>query len=131
VDLFAELNTPNREASLAVRVRDEGNAYLAVFVPDGAAHLKGRNGSVAIFKAVDGVLTQLATGRLSGMVQVRDTVRMRLQARSQNLTLFLNGREVARATDATYAEGRIGLRVFADGDGPCDATFTNVRVGLN
>ena len=131
VDLFAELSTPNREASLVVRVRDDGNAYIGVFVPDGAAHLKGRNGSVAIFKAIDGVMTQLTTGRLSGMVQVRDTVRMRLQARGQNHALFLNGREVARATGVTIPEGRVGLRVFGDADGPCDATLTHVRVGLS
>jgi hypothetical protein len=131
VDLYAEMTTPNREASLAVRVRDEGNAYLGVFVPDGAAHLKGRGGSVSIVKAVDGALTPLAAVRVPAMVQVRDTVRMRLQARGQNLTLFMNGREVARATDAAYGEGRLALRVYADADGPCDATFTNVRIGVS
>lgn len=65
------------------------------------------------------------------MVQVRDTVRMRLVARGQNLTLVMNGREVARVADHAHAERRVGLRVFADADGPCDATFANVRIGVS
>jgi serine/threonine-protein kinase len=129
VEVFAEMSTPNREASLAVRIDANQNGYLGVYVPDGAPHLKGRAGGVAIVRVTGGTATPLAVARLPAMVQLRDTVRMRLLARDQQLTLFLNGREVARATDATYTQGRVGLRVFADADGPCDATFANVRVG--
>ncbi|MCC6179287.1 MAG: serine/threonine protein kinase [Chloroflexi bacterium] len=131
VEILGELSTPNREASLAVRVQDAENAYLGVFVPEGAPQLKGRNGGVGLFKLTNGSMSPLALSRLPAMVQVRDTVRLRLAAHGQTLTLFLNSREVARVSDATFAEGKVGLRVFADAEGPCDATFANIRVGLN
>ena len=76
-------------------------------------------------------MTQLAITRVPAMVQVRDTARLRLIARGQTLALFMNGREVARVTDASHAEGRVGLRVFADAEGPCDASFSNVRVTVS
>lgn len=130
IEIFAEVSTPNREASLAIRMDTDLNGYLGVYTPDGAPHLKGRIGGVAIVRLTGGMGTPLAVGRLPALVQVRDVVRIRLVARDEQLTLLLNGREVARATDATYREGRVGLRVFADADGPCDATFANVRVSV-
>jgi hypothetical protein len=128
VQIEAAVSTPNREASLAVRVRDEGNFYLAIFLPDGVPTLQGRSGGVWLYKSTDGVGTFLMTGRPTAFAQAGDTIRLRLVARASTLTLFMNGREVIRAVDETHRTGRVGLRIFGDKDGPCDATFASVRV---
>jgi hypothetical protein len=128
VEIEADASTTNREASLAVRVRDVRNFYLFIFIPDGVPVMQGRSGGLWLYKAVDGEGSFLGNTRLPGFVQAGDTVRMSLTAQGSTLIAKMNGREVLRADDVTHPGGRVGLRIFGAQDSPCDSTFANVRV---
>lgn len=127
VALSATVATTNREASLAVRLQDAGNGYIIIFLPDGIGWRQGRGG-IWIAKRTAGVEEYLAYWHGPDFPSLGQSAELSVAAVGSTLKVSLNGREVLKRNDLTYASGRVGLRVYGDAVQPCDATFSNLAV---
>jgi len=125
VTFSAIVGTPNREASLAFRMQDAANGYLLNFVPVGSPGEP--NGFVRLRKRVGNDETTLATYQGQRLAATGKSAKIKIVARGSLIEVFLNGANVLRAHDATFANGYIGFRVYGWGDSPCDATFSHVK----
>ncbi|HXR47316.1 MAG TPA: hypothetical protein VN784_07730 [Candidatus Limnocylindrales bacterium] len=121
VTLAAIVSTPNREASLAVRLQDAHNGYFIVFVP-----FSSDDGLINLVKRLGGDETVLASyhGRL--MSSIDRTAKITITTRGPLIEVRLSGTRVLRVIDSTFASGLIGFRIFGEGNWPCDATFSRV-----
>jgi hypothetical protein len=122
----ATVSTPNREASLAIRMQDAGNGYLIVFAPPRTPCPWNRNGFIAIIKKVSGNEITLTSYSRRNLFTIGQTANIKVIARSSSIEVRLNGLEILDVNDSTFASGRIGLRIFGDSNYPCDASFSKI-----
>ena len=125
VTYSAIVSTTNREASMAIRMQNEGNGYLILFAPAHTPVPWNRTGFVAIIKMASGNETTLVSykRRLSAAGQ---TAKIKVIAQGSSIEVQLNGTKILQTSDSTYASGHIGLRIFGDPNYPCDSTFSRV-----
>jgi hypothetical protein len=126
VTFSATVNTTNREASLAIRMRDAGNGYLIIFAPARTPVPWNRTGFVAVIKKVSGGETTLVTYNKRNLLAIGQTAKLRVIAHGFSIEVQLNGTKILHVNDSTFASGRIGLRIFGDSNYPCDATYSKI-----
>jgi RNA polymerase sigma factor (sigma-70 family) len=124
VTFSAIARTPNGEATLAIRLQDANNGYLAVFAPSGT--VPNTEGFVRLVKRVSGNEIRLATYQGKRLPAPGKSFKIKVVAKGPLIEVFLNGANILRAHDATFTNGYIGLRVYGWGDYPCDATFSDL-----
>jgi len=117
--------TTNREASLAFRMQDAANGYILNFTPVGSPGEP--NGFVRLRKRIGNDETTLATYQGPRLAATGHSAKIKVVAKGSSIQVFLNGANVLRAHDTTFATGYIGFRVYGWGDSPCDATFSRVN----
>jgi DNA-directed RNA polymerase subunit RPC12/RpoP len=122
----ATVSTPNREASLAIRMQDAGNGYLIVFAPPRTPCPWNRNGFIAIIKKVSGNEITLASYSRRDLLTIGQTANIKVIARGPSIEVRLNGLKILDVNDSTFASGRLGLRIFGDSNYPCDASFSKI-----
>jgi DNA-directed RNA polymerase subunit RPC12/RpoP len=126
VTYSANVNTTNREATLAIRMQDASNGYLILFAPAGTPVPWNRTGFVAVIKKVSGSETTLVTYNKRQLSTIGQSAKIKVIARGPSIEVQLNGAKILHASDSTFATGHIGLRIFGDPNYPCDATFSKV-----
>ena len=119
VTLSAVAGTPNREASLAIRMQDAKNGYIVLFVPDPWGHID-------LVKRSDGDEITLASYRGRFLSKTGRSAKITVTADGPILEVRLNGARVLRVIDSTFITGLIGFRIYGSPDWPCDATFSKV-----
>ncbi|HYR93060.1 MAG TPA: hypothetical protein VEP48_02550 [Methylomirabilota bacterium] len=94
----------DQAAGVLLRIRDAKNYYIV--------RANALEGSVVIFKYVDGSRSEIR----SGAVSVASGVWQQLRGEAIGTTLrgYLGGKLIVEATDATFSEGRAGLWTKAD-----------------
>ncbi len=119
-------STPNREASLVIRMQDPTNGYSVVFSP---GHTPGNDapGFVRLNKIINGNETRLAMYQGPRMVAAGKPATIKIVARGSSIVVYLNGANILRAHDTTFANGYIGFRIYGWEEAPCDATFSDIR----
>lgn len=117
----AALTSPNREASLAIRMHDAKNGYIVVFVPYSANY-----GQVNLVKRLGGDEMVLASYHGELLSSVDRTAKITVIASGPIIEVRLSGTRILRVSDATFSMGLIGLRIFGAENWPCDATFSKV-----
>lgn len=127
VTFSATARSPNREASLAVRMQDAANGYLVVFVPDGLDWNRGVGG-LWFIRRKGGAESSLGHYHGPLFPAVNQNAKLSVVAAGDSFTIKLNGTEVLRAKDATYASGRVGFRIYGDSQLSCFAVFTDVQI---
>ena len=106
----ADVNTAS-DGGLVLRFVDNSNYYLLVLLDDSGT-VPSQN--IIIFKRVGGAYTQLAQADISWARGTSKTIRF--QAAGTALTAFVDGQQVASATDSAHAgPGGVGLRNNAGG----------------
>jgi len=125
VTLSVVASTTNREASLAFRLQDADNGYLLIFAPSGTPR-DGGVGHIILEKKTSGEEAELGAYRGRIFSSLGQSAKIEVSAKGPWILVRLNGVIVLRCKDTTYSAGFIGLRIFGDGDYPCDATFSNV-----
>jgi len=124
VTFSANARTTNREASLAFRMQDGANGYILNFTPVGSPGEP--NGFVRLRKRIGNDETTLAVYQGPRLVATGKSAKIKVVAKGSSIQVFLNGANVLRVHDTTFAAGYIGLRVYGWGDSPCDTTFSKV-----
>jgi len=126
VTFSAIAGTANREASLAFRMQDADNGYLVVFVPSNVP--RDPAGFIRLVKRVAGndILIIANSKDRPKLLANRESAEIKVVAKGPLITVFVNGSQVLQTTDATFAAGHIGLRLYGQPDAPCDATFSDV-----
>jgi hypothetical protein len=124
VTFSATVGTTNKEASLAFRMQDAANGYILNFMPVGSPGEP--NGFVRLRKRVDNNETTVAIYQGPRLVATGKSAKLKVVAKGSSIQVFLNGANVLRIHDTAFTNGYIGLRVYAWGDFPCDATFSGV-----
>ena len=127
VTLSATVATTNREASLAIRMRDANNGYIVVFSPQGTPREDtGDAGQMVLLKRMSGNESVLASyhGRIFSSIGY--SAKITVIAKGATMEVLLNGTRVLRVMDTTFASGLIGLRIYGSSDYPCDATYSKV-----
>jgi hypothetical protein len=125
VTFAAIAKTTNREASLAFRMQDAANGYILNFTPVGSPGEP--NGFVRLRKRIGNDETTLAIYQGQRLVAAGKSAKLKVVAKGSLIQVFLNGANVLRVHDTTFAAGYIGLRVYGWGDSPCDATFSHLN----
>lgn len=128
VDLGADVNTTDREASLVVRAQDDANLYGVIFEPDGLPMRGGGAGGVWLVRRDNYNETTLGYAHPAHFPMAGQSARLRVTAIGSNIAVYFDGVPIISATDATFESGRAGLRIFGDAAFPCDATFQNIRL---
>ncbi len=126
VTLSAVVTTPNREATLDIRLQDATNGYSVVFSP---GHTPGNDGPgfVRLNKMINANETRLATYQGPRMVAAGKSAKLKVVAKGSLIEVYLNGANILRAHDTTFTSGYIGFRIYGWADAPCDATFSDVN----
>ena len=113
-------------ASLAIRLQDAHNGYIIVFAP--AYTRVHPNAYILLSKRVSGRQTTLGIYEKQKLIKAGYSAKITVVARGSLIEVFLNGTKVIQAEDATFATGRIGLRISGFSSSyPCDATFSHVK----
>lgn len=126
VTFSAVAGTPNREASLAIRMQDAANGYLIVFVPSNSP--RDPAGFIRLVKRTSGDETTIAAYQKQKLklLGTRLSAKIKVVARGSLIEIFVNGVKVIQTNDSTFATGSIGFRIYGQADAPCDATFSKV-----
>ena len=126
VTLSVTASTTNREASLAIRMRDADNGYIVIFAPVGTPCPWNENGYIALIrkKAGEEVTLRSYNGRIFSVLG--PAARIAVTAKGPWMTVRLNDVTVFRVADTNYSSGFIGLRIFGTEEYPCDATFSRL-----
>ena len=103
--------------SVVFNYQDAQNYYFVSFNESNDDLTKG------IFKVVSGVKSQLAD--ITAAFTAGTLYSVKVERTGTSIKAFLNGTQVASATDAAYRNGRVGVGTHNDG-----ATFDNVNVTL-
>jgi hypothetical protein len=127
VTISATVLTPNREASLALRLQDKDNGYIVAFVPVNTGVPWNGGDCVTLKKRVEGKETTLVGFRKGKLPATGEQTPIKAVVRGPNIDVWLNGSKILHARDTTFARGAIGLRVYGEPDHPCDATFSDLR----
>jgi RNA polymerase sigma factor (sigma-70 family) len=128
VTVSAVVSTTNREASLALRLQDADNGYLAVFVPDGTPAAKGDTSKITLLRRKAGEEQELAIFKRRKLSAPGQLEKFTFTARGSHLEVRLNDVPILKANDTTFTSGFIGLRVYGWGDIPCDGVFSNLTI---
>jgi serine/threonine protein kinase len=123
VTVSAIVSTTNREASLAIRLQDAENGYIAAWVPDGTPAARGDCSKISLLKRTSGEERELGLFVRRGLAQ---SAKLTVSASGPKIEVRLNDVTILKARDSTFASGFIGLRVYGDPKIPCDGTFSNV-----
>lgn len=127
VTISAIVGTTNRQASLALRIQDVVNGYNALFIPNDTPWAAANGGGqIVLAKRVSGRQKTLATYRGEWLDAAGQSAKLTFSARGSMLEIRLNDHIVLQKEDSEFASGSIGLRVYGDSAGTCDATFSNV-----
>jgi len=127
VTISAIVSTTNRQASLALRIQDVVNGYNAIFIPNGTPWAAANGGGqIVLAKRVSGRQKTLATYRGGWLDAAGQSAKLTFSANGSMLEIRLNDHIVLQKEDPEFASGSIGLRVYGDSAGMCDATFSNV-----
>jgi hypothetical protein len=124
VSLSVVAGSTNREASLAIRMQDAGNGYVIIFAPAGTS--RENAGQIVLVKRMSGDETTLASYNGRIFSSLGSSAKISVNATGPWIEARLNDVPVLRVKDTTFASGLIGLRVYGDGDSPCDATFSTL-----
>jgi hypothetical protein len=126
VTFSAVAGTPNREATLAIRMQDAANGYLIVFVPSNSP--RDPAGFIRLVKRTSGDETTIAACQKQKLklLGTRQSAKIKVVARDSLIEIFVNGVKVIQTNDSTFATGFIGFRIYGQADAPCDATFSKV-----
>jgi RNA polymerase sigma factor (sigma-70 family) len=125
--ISAIISTTNRQASLALRMQDAANGYFALFIPnDTPWAAKNGGGQIVLGKRISDHQKTLATYRGEWLVAAGQSAKLTFSAKGSMLEIRLNDHVVLQKDDSDFASGSIGLRVYGDKAGTCDATFSNV-----
>lgn len=123
IELDARLSPPAQGAYVYLDFRRQPNGGRYSFVVD-------PNGHRFLLRRYDGqggadLLPWTPAAAING-----DTARNRLGVRvsGSDIVLLINGQEVGRTRDSTYAEGQIAFGVGHFQDGPAEAHFGNLIV---
>jgi serine/threonine protein kinase len=128
VTVSAMVSTTNREASLAIRMQDAYNGYLAVFVPDGTPAARDDTSKISLLRRTGGEEKELALFVRRGLSAPGQLEKLTFSARGSRLEVRLNDVAIMSTNDPTFASGYIGLRVYGDPKYPCDGVFSNLTV---
>ena len=60
------------------------------------------------------------------MLAAGKSAKIKVVAKDSFIEVFLNGANILRAHDTTFANGYIGFRIYGWEDAPCDAAFSGV-----
>ena len=126
VTFSAIADTPNREASLAIRMQDAANGDLIIFVPSNSP--RDPAGFIRLVKRTSGDETTIAAYQKQKLklLGTRQSAKIKVVARDSLIEIFVNGVKVIQTNDSTFATGFIGFRIYGQADAPCDATFSKV-----
>lgn len=113
-------NTPNNGYGVACRVQPDGAGYWFLVSRDGYAAI--------LLAGADGALVNLAEWRFNSVVGTGSNARNAIRAAcvGDDLTLFVNGRRLVSATDATFTQGATALVVSGSTLGPTNVVFESV-----
>jgi RNA polymerase sigma factor (sigma-70 family) len=125
VTISAMVNTTNREASLAFRLHDPENGYIAAFCPDGTPAARGDTAKICLLKRTAGEERELLIFKRRGLPQ---SAKFTVIAKGSRIEIRLNDITILKTNDATFSSGFVGLRVYGDPTVPCDGTFSNLTV---
>jgi RNA polymerase sigma factor (sigma-70 family) len=125
VTLSVVAGTTNREASLAFRLQDADNGYVVIYTP-GDTPRTGDAGHIILEKKISGEEIELGAYRGRIFSSLGQSAKIEVSAKGSWILVRLNDVVVLRCKDTTYSGGFIGLRIFGDGDYPCDATFSQL-----
>ena len=128
VSVSAMVSTTNREATLALRLQDADNGYLAVFVPDGTPAAITDTSKITLMKRKAGEEQELAILKRRRLSAPGQLEKFTFTANGSHLEIRLNDVTILKANDTTFTSGFIGLRVYGWGDMPCDGVFSNLSV---
>jgi serine/threonine protein kinase len=128
VTLSAMVSTTNREATLALRMRDADNGYLACFGPDGTPTASWNGGHIWLIRRRAGEEKQIAAFNRSGLSGPGHWEKLTVIAKGQELEVRLNDVTIMRTNDHAFKSGYIGLRIYGDSGYPCDGVFSNLTV---
>ena len=128
VTVSAMGSTTNREASLALRMQDADNGYIAAFVPDGTPAAKGDTSKITLLKRVSGNERELVLFKRRGLSAPGQQEKFTFSANGSRLEIRLNDVTVIKTNDPAFASGFIGLRVYGDPKIPCDGVFSNLTI---
>jgi DNA-directed RNA polymerase subunit RPC12/RpoP len=126
VTFSATVSTANREATLAIRMQDARNGYLVVFVPAGTPPPWNPNGYIAIVRQAGGDTTLAKFDDAGRMAALGQKVKLTVIAHGDNIEVQVNGTKILSAQDSTFPSGRVGLRIYGDGQFPCDGMFSDI-----
>jgi RNA polymerase sigma factor (sigma-70 family) len=127
VTISAVVSTTNRQASLALRIQHVVNGYNALFIPNGTAWAAANGGGqIVLAKRVSGRQKTLATYRGGWLDAAGQSAKLTFSAKGSMLEIRLNDHIILQKEDLEFASGCIGLRVYGDSAGACDASFSNV-----
>jgi serine/threonine protein kinase len=128
VTVSAMVSTTNREASLALRLRDANNGYFAAFVPDGTPAARDDTSKISLLRRIAGEEKELALFIRRGLSAPGQGEQLTFSADGSRLEVRLNDITILSTNDTTFASGYIGLRVYGDPKYPCDGVFSNLTV---
>jgi serine/threonine protein kinase len=123
ITVSAIVSTTNREASLAIRLQNAENGYIAAWIPDGTPAARGDCSKISLLKRTSGKERELGLFARRGLAQ---SAKITVTAKGPQIEVFLNDVSIIKVKDSTYPSGFIGLRVYGDTVKPCDATFSNL-----
>lgn len=111
----------NREASLAIRMSDDGkNGYLVIFIPQGS---RGGNPGLWLAKRVNGDHSYPASSKVN--YDLGEWVQITVEAYGTRVKVSLNGDLMIDFNDeeAPFTSGRLGFRCYGESTAPCEANF--------
>jgi hypothetical protein len=128
VTVSAMVSTTNREASLALRMQDADNGYIAAFVPDGTPSARGDTSKITLLRRISGDEKEIAIFKRRGLSAPGQLEKFTFSANGSRLEVRLNDVTVIKTNDTTFASGYIGLRIYGDPTIPCDGIFSNLTI---
>jgi serine/threonine protein kinase len=128
VTLTSMVSTTNREASLALRLQDADNGYIAAFGPDGTPAAMGDTAKITILRRIAGEEREIAIFARRGLSAPGRQEKLTFSAKGPRLEVCLNDVPIMSTNDTTFASGYIGLRIYGDPRVPCDGVFSNLTV---
>jgi hypothetical protein len=126
VTLTTWASTTNREASLAIRMRDADNGYIVIFAPAGTPCPWNESGFIALIRKISGEEVTLRSYQGRVFSTLGPSARIAVKAKGPWMEVRLNDVTVFRVADTNFSSGFIGLRIYGNGEYPCDATFSKV-----
>ncbi len=127
VTISADVRTTNREASLAVRMQDAGNGYIAILTPNGSSRNNGNEG-LWLARRVAGSEQYLGSYHGAGLPLLGESANFTVSAVGSLIEVRLNDQIVLSIYDTMFTSGSVGLRIDGDSAFPNDASFTNISI---